>query len=297
MKRIFAVVTVMLALALAAFSQTSVTLQVTDADSIPWAFGTYSVYATSALAAQPVGAASLVSSTLSGSGGASLSLSANTYTFRACPAVFSRSGGTYGSAVAATGCYSTSVAVAGGSQTVTLAPPAIRIPLLNGVSVGAYADAEVTGAYANARYYNVITGTERIYNGTSWAEIGGAFAFTSQKAETGTADTNVLTFTPPSVAGTYRVCFVASVASATTGVISYTASYKDSNGNAQSNIAQFLVQAGTAAPNTTFTTSAAGNYHGCSSIDVDASGTAIVLKWVGGGTTSAKVSALIEKQI
>lgn len=120
-------------------------------------------------------------------------------------------------------------------------------------------------------------------------------AATSQKAETGAADTNVLTLTPPASVGTYRVCFVASVSSATAGVISWTLSWTDSNGNAQANIAQDLFQDGTAAPATTFTTSAAGNYHFCRELDINNAAASVIVKWVGGGTTAAKVSASIER--
>ncbi len=118
---------------------------------------------------------------------------------------------------------------------------------------------------------------------------------TSQKSETGSPDGNVLTVTPPAVAGSYVVCFNASVSAATSGVISYTVTWKDSSGNSQTAIAGPLFQYGTAAPATTFTTSAAGDYtNGCSmAIDIDNSATAIVVKWVGGGTTTAKVSAAV----
>ena len=118
---------------------------------------------------------------------------------------------------------------------------------------------------------------------------------TSQKAETASADANVLTFTPPATAGTYRVSVAISVASATSGVISWTLSYTDSNGNAQANVAQQLFQMTTAAPNTTFTTSAAGNYYGSVVIDINNAAANIIVKWVGGGTTSAKMSALVER--
>src|SRR5581483_8715919 len=118
---------------------------------------------------------------------------------------------------------------------------------------------------------------------------------TSQKAETGSADANVLTVTPAAAVGNYRVCTAISVASATSGVISWTLSWTDSNGNAQSNIAQQIFQMGTAAPNTTFTTSAAGNYYGCAMIDVNNGAANIVVKWVGGGTTSAKMTASVER--
>lgn len=150
----------------------------------------------------------------------------------------------------------------------------------------------------NADKFTVVkTGRFGTYAGIATAGIGSTTVYgaTSQKAETTTADANVLTYTPPAVAGTYRVEVAISVASATSGVISYTVSWTDSNGNAQSNIAGPLFQYGTAAPNTTFTTSAAGNYSGFMDIDVNNAAASIVVKWVGGGTTSAKMSATVEQ--
>jgi hypothetical protein len=114
---------------------------------------------------------------------------------------------------------------------------------------------------------------------------------TSQKSETTTADANVLTVTPAAVIGTYRVCAVISVSAVTSGVISWT----DPAGTAQSNIAQDLFQQATSAPATTFTTSAAGNYNGCSVINVNNAAAAIIVTWVGGGTCSGKMTAVIEK--
>lgn len=134
-------------------------------------------------------------------------------------------------------------------------------------------------------------------NAESLAGLGVAYirGSTSQKSETGSADGSLLSITPAGTAGSYRACFDASVSSATSGVIGWTLSWTDSNGNAQSNIAMSLFQEGTAAPANTFTTSAAGNYDSCHKIDVDNSGSTIAVKWVGGGTTVAKVSAIIER--
>lgn len=142
-----------------------------------------------------------------------------------------------------------------------------------------------------------MSGTVTSYNNISTAGQGVSWIIgaTSQKAETTTADANVLTVTPAAAVGTYRACVVVSVSAATSGVISWTLSWTDSNGAAQANIAQDLFQQGTAAPNTTFTTSAAGNYNGCSIFDINNAAAAIVVKWVGGGTTTAKMSALIER--
>jgi hypothetical protein len=125
--------------------------------------------------------------------------------------------------------------------------------------------------------------------------MAGPVARTSQKAETGAADASLLAYTPPALAGTYRACYVASVSSATSGVIGFTLSWTDSNGNAQSAIAQSLFALGTAAPANTFTTSAANNYGSCQEFDVNNAAAAITIKWVGGGTTAAKASATIER--
>jgi hypothetical protein len=125
---------------------------------------------------------------------------------------------------------------------------------------------------------------------------GTTLARISQKPETGAADAALLSYTPPAATvGTYDVCTVASVSSATSGVVGFTVSWTDSNGNAQSNIAMALTQLGTAAPALTFTTSAASNYSMCQEIDINNAAAAIVVKWVGGGTTAAKVSATISR--
>lgn len=121
------------------------------------------------------------------------------------------------------------------------------------------------------------------------------YAVTSQKSEAA-ADTSVLTLTPPAEVGTYRVNFVMSLSAATSATIGWTMTWKDSNGAAQSPTNLSLIQSGTAAPALTFTTSAAGNYHGTAVIDVDNSATAIVVKTTFSGTSFAgKASATIER--
>jgi hypothetical protein len=124
---------------------------------------------------------------------------------------------------------------------------------------------------------------------------GGPLARTLQKAETGAADASLLTYTPVAAIGTYKVCTVASVSSATSGVVGFTLSWTDSNGNAQSNVAMSIFAMGTAAPALTFTTSTAANYGGCSEVDINNAGAVITVKWVGGGTTAAKASATISR--
>jgi hypothetical protein len=147
-------------------------------------------------------------------------------------------------------------------------------------------------AFSGGQFIGNISATA----GPTCLSLSGANA-TSQKNETSTPDPNVLTVTPPAAAGTWRACATISVSAATSGIISWTLSWTDSNGNAQSNIAMPLFQFGTAAPNTTFTTSAAGNYSGCSTIDINNVAANIVVKWVGGGTTTAKMSASVERVI
>jgi hypothetical protein len=73
-------------------------------------------------------------------------------------------------------------------------------------------------------------------------------------------------------------------------------SWTDSEGNAQSAIAESLFKHGTAAPALTFTISAAGNFGSCQEIDINNAAAAITVGWVGGGTISAKVSATISRQ-
>ena len=156
---------------------------------------------------------------------------------------------------------------------------------VNGVALQA-------GQYVDSEF---IAGAWKTFAAVPGVSVG-SFV-TSQKAETGAADANVLTATPIAAAGTYRACFTASVSSATAGVIGWTLSFTDSNGNAQANIAQSLFQGGTAAPALTFTTSAAGNYQSCSQFDINNAAASIIVKWVGGGTTAAKVSATVERLI
>lgn len=173
MKRIFGLMLLLL-LTSVAFSQTTVTFQVTDADSQAWANSPYQVFLTSALAAGPSQGANMVqpqlSGTLNATGGASFSLAAATYTFKVTPLAASQSGGVFGNQQ--TPIYSTSVAVSGGSQTVTLTPPAIRLASLIGVAVKAYADGEITGAVAGSHYFNLILNLDREYNGTIWMDEG-----------------------------------------------------------------------------------------------------------------------------
>lgn len=135
------------------------------------------------------------------------------------------------------------------------------------------------------------------YNGLATAgnglsAISGA---TKQKSESA-ADTNVLTFTPPASAGQYRINFSMSVSASASGVLGWTATWKDSNGTAQAPTNLSLLKNGTAAPALTFTAVANDTYSGSVVLDVDNSATNIVVKMtLASGTVTAKASASIER--
>lgn len=121
---------------------------------------------------------------------------------------------------------------------------------------------------------------------------------TSQKSESA-ADANVLTCTPPSVAGTYSLILNISVSAANTATLGWTATWKDSNGTSQAptNLPICISSAGTCAATTGATSStitASGDY----SIDIDNSATNIVVKLTFSGTSfTAKVTAVIQRLI
>lgn len=162
------------------------------------------------------------------------------------------------------------------------------------------------GFYDNASDFNqnmaVAGGTGLISKYGKIATAGNGIAsilspVTSQKSET-TADANVLTVTPPAVAGKYRVSFSLDVSAAAAAVLGWTITYKDSNGNAVAPTNLALTQLGAAAPALTFTTSVVSNYSGSVDITVDASATNIVVKFtLASGTITAKASATIERLI
>ncbi len=137
------------------------------------------------------------------------------------------------------------------------------------------------------------------YNNVSTAGSGVAAVYgaTSQKSESA-ADTNVLTFTPPASAGTYRINFTMAVSAQNTATLGWTATWKDSNGQAQAPTNLSLFTSGTAAPALTVTAATNGVYYGQAIVDVDNSATNIVVKLTFTGTSfAAKASATIERLI
>lgn len=125
--------------------------------------------------------------------------------------------------------------------------------------------------------------------------LTGTKCVVSQKAETG-ADATLLSCTPASVAGTYRVCISMAVSAQNTATLGWTATWTDSNGSAQAPTNLALSQTGVAAPALTFTAATNGNYNACFPVDINNAGTAIVVKTTFSGTSIAyKASAAVER--
>jgi hypothetical protein len=128
--------------------------------------------------------------------------------------------------------------------------------------------------------------------------VSAIIADTSQKSETG-ADTNVLTLTPPSTVGTYRLSFSISLSAASSATLGWTATWTDANGTAQAptNLPICISSAGTCGATTgalSTTVTASGNYL----VDINNSGTNIVIKLTFSGTSFAgKATATIERLI
>lgn len=120
-------------------------------------------------------------------------------------------------------------------------------------------------------------------------------ASTLQRSESG-ADANVLTLTPPAIAGMYRLTFVLDLSAANAATLGWTATWKESNGLAKAPTNLPLTQNGTAAPALTFTTSATDTFSGSYNINIDNSATNIVIKLTFSGTSfTGKVTANIER--
>jgi hypothetical protein len=140
---------------------TVVTLQVTDADSQTWNNGTYQVSAVkSGTATAPAAITAL-----SGSGAATVSITTgSTARFTVCPDMD-------------TACYKQDVAITGDTQSVTLAPPAIRVKAKTlTATTRAYADAEVTSPVKGTEYFNTVDGARHMYDGSTWGTLSQAGA-------------------------------------------------------------------------------------------------------------------------
>jgi hypothetical protein len=131
--------------------------------------------------------------------------------------------------------------------------------------------------------------------GTSLPNFG-VLGSTSQKTESA-LDNNVFTLTPIGLPGTYRLTIIISVSVASSAVLGWTATYHDANGTAIAPTNLFCQQVGGTGA-LTVTTSAAIDITGTQTVDIDNSGTPIVIKLtLTGGTFTAKVTGLIERLI
>jgi len=133
------------------------------------------------------------------------------------------------------------------------------------------------------------------FNNISTAGLGlpAEYANAKQTAVTQSSIASFLSYAPPTSAGTYLILVSASVTSATAGVVSFPIAYRDASGDNVSATAISLFQLGTAAPASSFTTSAASRYWGFAVIDINNLGTNIVVSWTGGGTLAGFASASI----
>jgi hypothetical protein len=145
-----------------------------------------------------------------------------------------------------------------------------------------------------------VSGDVVLYNSTIGSAAWGrqlpiVVAQTLQKPETTAADAALLTFTPPAGTGTYRMTYIATLTSATSGVVSFTMTWTDASGTVHTDVALILSHAQVATTATTFTVSAADYFRGQQQFDIDNSGTAITIKWVGGGTSAGFATAILEQ--
>jgi hypothetical protein len=177
-----------------------------------------------------------------------------------------------------------------GSGAVVLATsPTLVTPVLGAASATSLTTTTFVSVGSTITSYNGLT--------TAGNGVVTILAATSQKSESA-ADPSLLSFTPPAVAGTYRVRFVLSVSAASSAVLGWTITYTDSNSNAQTPTNVALNNLGAAPAALTYTTSLAGNYNGAVDIDIDNSATPIVVKFtLTAGTITAKASATIERII
>jgi hypothetical protein len=183
MKRVFSIALVAISMTMAAFAQTTVTLAVTDTDSVAWAGGTYTVTLASQLSGTPVtdvrGSAAAYTGTLNSSGGATIVIgNAATYVFKVCPLSNATGAGVLGQSPNSSQCNVGSQAITGSTQTVTLTPTALRYTWQPGMNIRAYADVELTNSVTGEEYFNLTYGLKRNYNGTGWTDLGASLPVT-----------------------------------------------------------------------------------------------------------------------
>jgi hypothetical protein len=144
--------------------------------------------------------------------------------------------------------------------------------------------------FQNGAYYSTTLST----TGLGVANI---VAATYDKAETGSADTNLFVYTPPTMRGTYRItitCEVTGTPSA--GIVEFKGTYTDSEGNTRTGVAISLFELAIAAPALSFTLSAGSvEFYTTWNISTDASAGNIKVTWTGGGTITANCTVIAER--
>lgn len=171
--------------------------------------------------------------------------------------------------------------------------------LAGSVTLGASGTGAINiGTTGSNPVVNILTTVSKYNNiSTQGQGLVPVYGVASQTSETA-ADTNVLTFTPPAAIGLYRISFSMAVSAQNTATLGWTATWTDSNANAQSPTNLALFKAGTAAPALTFVAATNGMYYGSIVVDVDNSATAIVAKLTFSGTSfTALVSATVERLV
>jgi len=150
---------------------------------------------------------------------------------------------------------------------------------------------QVASLHAVQQSENATTGAAK---GQCWAN---AVTLTSATPNTNYPNGFISCPTPTDMPHKYRIGITISVASASSAVLGWSASYTDPNGNSQAPTNLSLTQLGVAAPALTFTISTTGAvYYGEATVDVNASGNPIVVNLtLASGTLNAVVSAYAEK--
>lgn len=205
MKKLFVLLTLLLALAITANAQsTAVSGTVTDADGQTWNNGTFR-FSTRALAQVPVTgnlSATGTYTSVSIPHTAATSVVGEVWTISVCPQFTNFS------------CFNTLVTVSGATQTINVTPSAIRINALAPYQPqpAAYLDTEITNGYLGFGYLNVTRGVYRTCSSVS----GGVCTWTNGPGDanhSGTVTTGsgasigstILCPTANCPAGTYRV--------------------------------------------------------------------------------------------
>jgi hypothetical protein len=172
-------------------------------------------------------------------------------------------------------------------------------PGANNVTINALTGASIvlsiggTGATAFVR-----GGLSKLNNIATAGLVGMAVVYGSYSTLANVAAvTNAINYTPPAVAGRYRISWVVNVQSNTTDSFSVTATWKDAGGTARTQAIGGFAPSGTSLTTGLITNViGVGVYYGTALINIDNSATAITVSTVGTFTTvSYDFSAILEQ--